>query len=851
MPRTNYRKQEELLDDFYHLAHQYRISSKPDSDRTLELLAKLENLQFDNARNSRARSSVCSSLTLLLYCVPGSYTAVIKKATELLLKYAQEDEKIYACNDWANSDYYPGPALNALLSAQKWLIPYKLGFYYNAGFYIALKFNYTEWLENFLIDFELDTDENCWLLVSALDGFRYKDCEITRSAKQLVERIPTHLKHLVLERFAKSLDCYQLAALQYLADQNFYPSESIKALVMVALVKGTFFDKVEESYEVVKALGLLLVGSKLAPKAEAVLRNLRTKQGQAAVCDLFLTVFYYEYPKRCGTLAVECDYVPLNSTHKALFFFLTGQFTRYDALDFDHCILRSLYETSEAYMRQRIAQAIKESGNPAYIDILSLKQASFAVEIANPQSQIMLQVLKDNQEWAVLWQKVLELPFVASVSALGRLLKSGSGWQPADPQENQLYQKLAYLFRSKIAQLAQLKTALPVAVRLASFSTSFSCKLNDFIFTPDSQRLVMALKSGNLILWNILEGREEKTLTGPGYASSHLCFSADGTLFCAEQPGNSECSSAVYSWSSLENGSTLCKLNEQVDSVKLLKPLPDKRLLVIREGQVPQVLNTSTGQVEAILPGEEVLAALIMPEYNALALVGKCFYVFDLDSLCTLATYSNSRYPDMEALIYVPALEKILVGNSNDSVYSLTPTLDPAEWGWLIKSYYSFPLSSNSSKKAKVHMLANVPQQDWLVAGTRGGRIAFTSYVRENWSRIFQTASHKLKRLQISPDGQLMALTENPTLSLWDLCPLDIHKLLEQPLLDATAGHIQVLRRLEMELETETKENSNKLSLPVKNSLAYIREILEYRFRYAIEIEAAPLVVAGNFDIEF
>ena len=87
-----------------------------------------------------------------------------------------------------------------------------------------------------------------------------------------------------------------------------------------------------------------------------------------------------------------------------------------------------------------------------------------------------------------------------------------------------------------------------------------------------------------------------------------------------------------------------------------------------------------------------------------------------------------------------------------------------------------------------------------------------------------------------------MALgTTDSSITLWDLRPLELTKLLENPLSSSTPNHLAALILL-----TQTASLATK----VKNTLFYLERLLKHRFRFDIEVSAMQQIKAGEFDIE-
>ena len=82
--------------------------------------------------------------------------------------------------------------------------------------------------------------------------------------------------------------------------------------------------------------------------------------------------------------------------------------------------------------------------------------------------------------------------------------------------------------------------------------------------------------------------------------------------------------------------------------------------------------------------------------------------------------------------------------------------------------------------------------------------------------------------------------TNEASLVLWDLRTLDIPDLFSLPLVKAS--HDQISNVLGL-------SEYHSLPEPVRNGLKFLRLLLQYRFRYDIHVEEAPIIRYGEFDI--
>jgi hypothetical protein len=61
----------------------------------------------------------------------------------------------------------------------------------------------------------------------------------------------------------------------------------------------------------------------------------------------------------------------LKAHQRALFYFLTGQWEQYESLDFDHTLLRMVYEAGHEDLRKRIAEQARRAGRVDWVEVVT------------------------------------------------------------------------------------------------------------------------------------------------------------------------------------------------------------------------------------------------------------------------------------------------------------------------------------------------------------------------------------------------------------------------------------------------------------------------------------------------
>jgi hypothetical protein len=78
-------------------------------------------------------------------------------------------------------------------------------------------------------------------------------------------------------------------------------------------------------------------------------------------------------------------------------------------------------------------------------------------------------------------------------------------------------------------------------------------------------------------------------------------------------------------------------------------------------------------------------------------------------------------------------------------------------------------------------------------------------------------------------------------MSLWDLRVLEVPALLARPFAAALPTHLAAVRAV---------LDAGSLPAGVGQALQFVQCVLQYRFRYDIEVDDVPGIRAGEFDIE-
>jgi WD40 repeat protein len=221
---------------------------------------------------------------------------------------------------------------------------------------------------------------------------------------------------------------------------------------------------------------------------------------------------------------------------------------------------------------------------------------------------------------------------------------------------------------------------------------------------------------------------------------------------------------------------------------------------------------------------------LVALAYESLALAS----LPDLTLLPHLMT--NTRQSGVHAgparsIAFTPGGDGIVVGQFNGQVvyYEIKDSLR------LIRK----KLVTNHNQP--VIGLQFIPNHPMLVSCTTVGLIRFTAWPsQENIGNGISTGL-PITSLQISADGSFMAIgTRDARIILFDLRVRDLPSIFATPVAQVTPVQAAAITSL-----LEEKD----LVPALQNSLSILMELIQQRFQFNIEIEEAPVIQRGEFDV--
>jgi WD40 repeat protein len=586
---------------------------------------------------------------------------------------------------------------------------------------------------------------------------------------------------------------------------------------------------------------------------------------QQALCRL---VMHHDLPAaREQVLAV--GYEPYEDLQRAVFYFLTGQWDKYEGLDFDHALLRAAYENADERLRKRIAAKARAAGRLEWVEVAAGgRRGRRLASMSEVEWRAALSVLRDHERWQDMWRLAQEAPPRRSVALLRQLQKEG--WQPA-PADRGDFDELV-----KLAERWDDRS-LGFQMHCRTVLKGHRDEVRCLAFSPNGRLLATGSGDRSVRLWDVRHGKALQEWQGHKGAVNCLVFSPNGRLVASGGRDGTACLWQV------PDGQASKRLEGHSQMVTCLAITPDDQILATGSADSSvQLWSLPDGESLRLLPGHDaaVLALAISPDGTILATAGgdSTARLWELPggrALKTLVGHRDQELDGVLCLAFNPAGDLLATGGS-DGLIKL----------WSLPSGQC--LATLKDHKRDVCCLVFSPDGKLLASGggdhcihvweaPHGREVAaWEAHCSEVTQLAFGTGGHWLvsisnsglggdqsSRLWSIPDGRglkslhghqravnCLALDSQGTVlasgsadhsvRLWTA---ELARLAQVPIRQASLKDLEWIRRLLAQEYVPDEEHT---------VLAFIEILLRrYRRHDILVAEASPRVIElGEFDIE-
>ena len=560
----------------------------------------------------------------------------------------------------------------------------------------------------------------------------------------------------------------------------------------------------------------------IAARGRQALQQLKKAEAKEAVCRLVID----QDSAIALEAAIKGQYAPRDERQRALFFFLTEQWDRYEGFDFDRSLLRSIYDASDAALRQRITEKLRTAGRIDFLTIIAGSDFRGRAMVMTPdETQFLVQMFEGNKEWAKLWTLVFELPFVWSTHIVQILARNG--WKPEKPDEQAALGELIDLASGDmVTSIEEVSRLMPSAVRRAY--ARVRARINDVAFSPVAQVIAIGTGGRRVALWNYHRSFIERTFDGFDHSIGRVGFMPDGSLLCAERTNSSD-PCAIYN---IRDGKC-SEIGAHNGSVTSLEPVNESCVLSTgRDYQIVMWDVEARRDVASETLEDWARAARVSPDLSKVALMCNGVRLVSLPQLKPLAETPGRWSGVHRAGAFAPDGESVIAGKFNGEV-----VVCRHNGKWL--NTERVPLVRHNGQTQGVEVLS---ERKIIITAGSNGSVEFTSWENRAPIGSLHIPGERLTSLRVSPDGSFMAIGDSDSsMSLWDLRALDVPMMFARPLarsvpIGLAAVHVTM--------------SVASLDQRMRQSLRFLECLLRHRFRYEIEIDEVPTIRAGEFDIE-
>ncbi len=610
---------------------------------------------------------------------------------------------------------------------------------------------------------------------------------------------------------------------EFLAQRNWVAATPLTARVISALQLGQIELLRQEEAAIIE--GLLPACADrdpaIAASARDMLFHLQRDEAKEALCRVVIETD----AALAREAAFASKYLPRNPVQRALFLFLTEQWEQYEALDFDQQLLSAAHRAAAPELRQRIAEMLRKAGRADFLTVLvGADYVSRAGEMTDAEAEIMIQMLAAQQQWPRLWKLAFEISFIRSIEVV-RLLSAHS-YTPERGDERGLFEELRDLTNSEISAAPEdARSVLPLALPEATIRVHG--RINDLAFSPTQPVLAFGTGNRKAALWNFQRGAMEEVIGGFAHSVGLVTFAPTGELFCAERSNAVETPCSLYRH---QNGA-LQPVGQHAGSVTSIAISNEEQIL--STGRDERIALWNYEQPACIREQNLTFwprAAAVSPDARQIVLLYENVALFDIADFQRRWQWWGDSVGRCAA--FLPDSDSFVVGKNNGSVqaYRFAPPQDEPQ-PRLFKAH-----------TGRVQGMAIHAASKTLITAGAEGTLHFSNWSTDQFLNSLTYQEKKLTALYASPDGAFLATgNHDNSLTLWDIRVLDVPRLFTIPF--ATASPDQLIAIQELAVRAEIPPH-------VQRSLLFMQRVLQYRFRFDIEIGDMPSIKVGEFDIE-
>lgn len=300
-----------------------------------------------------------------------------------------------------------------------------------------------------------------------------------------------------------------------------YVSTEPRLLVLSALKIGALDGVKKRGEEVLEPLLSALddEDTQIASAASTCIAELTNSKTTDFLCSRWIE----NQNPRLQAIIQQGNYEPIDASAKALFYFLLGEWQKYEDIDFDQSLLTRAYQVASKEVQALISEKSRTAGRIELIKILTSTKRGFDVEeMTEKDWKTFVDILGVQPDRKEIWRFLYNAPPIWSKQLLLKLddsiLKSSN--KNDKPILNNLFNLAKEL---KDSDLSLLPFELSNMTNKETFTSNF--EHNSLIISPNSKLLVSISDClERIFLFNLPDGKHLKTIDNLGNPKSILRY---------------------------------------------------------------------------------------------------------------------------------------------------------------------------------------------------------------------------------------------------------------------------------------------------------------------------------------
>ncbi|TLN28067.1 WD40 repeat domain-containing protein, partial [bacterium] len=534
-----------------------------------------------------------------------------------------------------------------------------------------------------------------------------------------------------------------------------------------------------------------------------------SQPAQNGLCLLFLAADDGE----AGKIALANNYLPGEIAHKALFLFLTEQWSAYEVLDFTHQQLNAAYESAGPALRQRILSHSRISGHTEWLQSLGdARRRRWLKDMSDADWRSVLRQFENGQNWQQAWRMITHAPPLWSVQLINLL--HGAGWRPESQAE-----ELDFLNLVSLAQRAMVETPQISGRKILKTPSQ---DLTAVAMRADGRSLAAGGSDNRLYLWNLPSGeRSGYVISSPSTGARALALSPDGHYLAA---AFADQSIRIFR---IEDGQLVKSLEGHNALIRALFFHPDGRTLfsasfdgTLRAWRFP--LGPEYARLQPAMG--ELFSAGIHTGGESLAIGGKQVQIWRWPQGAQIQALPSGRETTLQ--LSLAGDLPLLAGYSADHelrIWNLSS-------GRLLQQIDAGPQA--------VTTLALSPRGDLVLSGDREGALSAWNVSTSELLERMQVHEKTMVGIQWFSEAGFFSASQEGRLVIWDARLL---VSLRQPL--DSLNH-------ETLANIQSMKNEKFITNADKTWIAFLGELVRWKNRFDILLEETQPIQLDEFDIE-